>query len=84
MEYENYKEVCSIVEQIEKHQGNLDSLVNNPYVVIQTQSGYRIFTIGTEPNCEHEYYKRADNFVFDIRADLQECIVKLKKRLELL
>jgi hypothetical protein len=84
MKYENFNQAKDLVEQIQKHQRNLDSLQEKPEVLIIFPSGSRIYTIGTESTCEHEYQKPAAHLVETIKTDLKNKIQNLKSMLELL
>jgi hypothetical protein len=83
MKYKNFKQIKNIVEQIEKHQRNLDALECQVDVLIVHSSGSgRIYTIGTDSQSEHEYKKPASNLIEIIRGDLKSRIENLKSILE--
>jgi hypothetical protein len=84
MKYENFKQAKGIVEQIEKHQYNLNSLSDKPKVLIISPAGGIIYTIETDGNFEHEYRKQAIRLVDDVKTNLQNRIDNLKSMLELL
>ena len=83
MEYENIEQVNQIAEQIKWLQNNLNSLNDNPDVVIRFIHGGIIYTIGTDSNCEHEYSENAIKLISDIKTDLQNRINNLKSMLNI-
>lgn len=85
MKYENFKQITSLVQQVEKHQRNLDELENpNNQLNIVNVGGGKIYTIGLDMNCEHEYAYQARELIDYIKKDLTTRINNLKSQLELL
>ena len=86
MKYENLKQVKSICEQIDKHEASLESIsMPHATIIINTDREYgRVFTIGTDSLCEHEYALQARQFLEYIQGDLKTRINNLKSTLELL
>ena len=82
MKYENFETVKKIVDQIKKHQRNLDLLENNNTVIIEYSYGSRLYSIGTWDDSDHEYQKQAAALIDFIRDDLQNRIDNLKSQLE--
>lgn len=67
MKYENFKEVKSLVEQIDKI-NELISDINGDNVSISIiQGSYTFITIGTFSNCEHEAADIARNFIMRMK-----------------
>lgn len=84
MKYENFskaKELCDQIDDLTNKRLRLD---NDTQVVLQYPNGSRMFTIGIDKNCEHEYAGMAQNLVSLIRNDLDNKIEKLKSQLEAL
>ena len=84
MEYENIEQVNQIAEQIKGLQNNLNSLNDNPDIVIRFIHGSIIYTIGTDTDSEHEYSENAIKLISDIKTDLQRRIDNLKLMLKIL
>lgn len=85
MKFENFKQVKGLVEQIEKHQRNLDALdCQVDVLIVHSNGSSRIYTIGTDSTCEHEYQKPAAHLIETVKGDLKSRIENLKSMLELL
>lgn len=85
MKFENFEQVKGLVEQIEKHQRNLNALeCQVDVLIVHSSGGCRIYTIGTDSDCEHEYQKPAAHLIETVKGDLKSRIENLKALLELL
>ena len=83
MKYENFEQAKSVYEAIEKHKRKLEEL-EGIEVVISRPSGSRVYTIGVDSMCEHEYTKHAKALVEAIKTDLTERVEVGKSMLALL
>lgn len=82
MKHENFKQVKSIVETIDKYQQQLHDISRvNATVVISTNHG-TIFTIGADSDSEHPYADGARILINAIKEDLQRRIDQQKSILD--
>ncbi len=78
MKYENFKQAKNIVEQIDSHQEKLKELgTYNVKVAVSNNSG-TIYTIGVDPDSEHQYAEAARILTNAMRDDLKFRIEQLK------
>lgn len=81
MKYENWNQVTNLCEKISKAEQTMKDLNSGNIVVTITDNTYKIMTIGTWVNCEHEHAKLAKALVSEIRVKIQSEIADLKLKL---
>jgi hypothetical protein len=85
MKYENYQQAEQLVSQIKKHELMLSDFSNSGkdlFVTVEDIDGDEFYSINVHDESDHEYAKLAQQFVEDIKTDLQRRIDNLKSMLE--
>jgi len=84
MKIENFEQIKKLMDQLEKYNKKLEALdCEVDVLIVYSNSGSsRIYTIGTDSTCEHEYQKPAAQLIETVKDDLKSRIENIKSTLE--